>query len=252
MAANNGIFSGLPGVPLTSAQLARDKRLAFSLLLVTAVFGLAAAFIFVRQPGLDFTLTDMLRANDRFVLQGDDKWSLIRRFTMWGYGLVYGVMVIGLVYSTIRKAPVWSFYPAQWLYLVACSLAGPLLVTNLVLKTYIGRPRPRSVTEYGGRYEFKELFEAGGKCVDNCSFVSGEVSSMVMIFAGMMFVTGKWRWLFALLLLPAWAFSAYLRVGAGAHFPSDTLFAGVFMIIIAAILYRLIVLAPGNVTVRDQ
>jgi len=237
---------------LTPDALEREKRFAFALLAVTAGFGIVAALVFVRWPDLDFALTAPLREDGRFSLQGSETWSIIRRATMWGYGLAYVLMVIGLVRSTTQKTTVWSLYPAQWLYLVACSLAGPLLVTNLILKTYIGRPRPRSVIEYGGELEFKQVFEAGGKCVDNCSFVSGEVSSMVMIFAGLMFVSAKWRWLLGLLLLPAWVFSAYLRVGVGAHFPSDTLFAGILMIIIAAMLYRLIVLAPANVTLRDQ
>jgi len=249
---NTGFLKDLPTTPFTSDQFEREKQLAIAVLSVTVGFGLLAAFVFVIWPELDFTITAIFREDGRFVLQDNDVWSFIRRSTMWAYGLVYILMVVSLVKSTFQKAPVLSLYPAQWFYLVACSLAGPLLVTNLVLKTYIGRPRPRSVTEYGGELDFKQVFEAGGKCVDNCSFVSGEVSSMVMIFASMLFVSSKWRWLFALLLLPAWVFSAYLRVGIGAHFPSDTLFAGVLMIIIAAGLYRLIVLAPANVTVSGQ
>ena len=150
------------------------------------------------------------------------------------------------------KDPVWSLYAPQWFYLVACSLAGPLFVTNMILKTYVGRPRPRSVFEYGGSMDFIPVFQAGGKCVENCSFVSGEVSSMVMIFAALMLASLKRRWLFAILLFPAWVFSAFLRVGQGAHFPSDTYFAGIFMILIAAGLYRLIVLSPRNILLSDQ
>ncbi len=222
------------------------------MLVAGALLGVLAGLVFIIWPALDFYLTDQLRADGKFILRGEEFWSFTRRFTMWAYGIVYVMMVFGLVHSLRVRKPVWTLYPTQWFYLVACSLVGPLLVTNLILKTYIGRPRPRSVTEYGGSLDFVPVLEAGGKCVENCSFVSGEVSSMVMIFAALMFASLKWRKVFALLLFPAWAFSAFLRVGQGAHFPSDTFFAGIFMIVIAAGLYRLIVLSPRNITLSDQ
>lgn len=252
MAESSGHFNGPPKTPFTVVELERENTFALFVLWVSLIFGGIAAIVFLIHPGLDFTLTNQLREGSRFVLRGDDFWSLVRRAIMWGYGIAYVVMIAGLVRSLAERQPVWNIYPAQWFYMVACSLAGPLLVTNLILKTYIGRPRPRSVIEYGGDLDFTPVFHVGGKCMENCSFVSGEVSSMVMLFACAMFASRQWRTLFALLLLPAWAFSAFLRVGAGAHFPSDTFFAGVFMLVLAALLYKLIVLAPGNVMLKRR
>ena len=123
------------------------------------------------------------------------------------------------------------------------SLAGPLLVTNIILKDHVGRPRPRDVTEFGGTLDFHQWFEWGGKCSDNCSFVSGEVSSMVMMVTSLAFAAPRWRRPLALALPPAWFYAAYMRAGQGAHFPSDTFLAGIFMILIAALCYRWTVLA---------
>ncbi len=236
-----------PKTPFTAAELEAESNFAFAVLVLTVVTGLAATIIFVVNPALDFRITDKFVEDGQFIFRHGDFWPFVRRLVMWGYGIVYVILVIGLFRSIFGRQQVWNLYPAQWLYMVVCSLVGPLLVTNLVLKTYIGRPRPRSIIEYGGDLDFVQVFAAGSKCVDNCSFVSGEVSSMVMIFAAAMFASRQWRILFALLLVPAWAFSASLRIGAGAHFPSDALFAGIFMLIIAAALYKIIVLAPQNI-----
>lgn len=247
MAESSPRFSAPPKTPFTADELERENTFALVVLWGSVLTGLLGMVVFVIHPALDFTLTNHLRDDGGFILRESDFWSFIRRAVMWGYGLAYVLMIIGLIRTLAERQPVWNMYPAQWLYMIICSLIGPLLVTNLILKTYIGRPRPRSVTEYGGDLDFTPVFHLGGKCADNCSFVSGEVSSMVMLFACAMFASRQWRTLFAILLVPAWAFSSWLRVGAGGHFPSDAFFAGIFMLIIAAVLYKLIILAPGNI-----
>ena len=237
---------------LTLDELAHEKRFSTWVLIVSILTGLLGAYAFVENRQLDFILTDWINQHSVFALSGSTFWAFVRRAMMIGFGIAYVLFILGLIRSITEKRPIWKMPSIAWLYLVVCSLVGPLLVANLILKTYVGRPRPRSVTEYGGQLDFLSVFEAGGKCVDNCSFVSGEVSSMVMIFAALMFACKPLRLLFASLLVPAWALSGYIRIGMGAHFPSDTFFAGIFMIAIAAGLYRLMVLSPRNVSIRDQ
>lgn len=229
-----------------AGRLAAERRFAWFVLLAVSVAGLLAALAFLGRPQLDIVLTQALYNDGRFDLRGSDLWSTLRRITMTGYGLFYALVTAGIIGALYHRARFWRLLPVQWLYLLLTSLIGPLLVTNIILKDHVGRPRPRTVSEFGGEFDFKRLFESGGECVDNCSFVSGEVSSMVMVVASLMFILPKWRKLFAALLLPAWFFASYMRVGQGGHFPSDTVFAGIFMIAIAAILYRYIVLADGG------
>ena len=60
---------------------------------------------------------------------------------------------------------------------------------------------------------------------------------MVMIFAALAFVSVRWRPTLWVLAVAMGLLSALLRVGQGGHFFSDTIFAGVFMVLIAAGLY---------------
>jgi len=218
------------------------SRRVFWTTLLAAMAGLLAFYMF---PNLDMYLAGQFFSDGDFILRKNDTWALIRSGLMFAFTLYYIWVVVGLIASLVRKTDIGGFSSSKWLYLVACSLTGPLLLTNILLKSHITRDRPRSILEFGGSESFKPVYELTGSCADNCSFVSGEVSSMVMIFAAMMFVTsGRLRALFALLLLPAWALSGVVRSGMGAHFPSDIFFAGIFMILIAAVLYRLLVLNP--------
>lgn len=228
------------------AELAAERRFTRWVLLATAAAGLLAALTFLVWPQLDIKLAGILFADGDFALRGSETWSALRRFNMIGYSLFYGIVVLGLAGAIYHRGLFWRLAPVKWLYLLLTSLIGPLLVTNMILKDNVGRPRPRTVSEFGGDFSFKRLFESGGQCTDNCSFVSGEVSSMVMLVASLMFVLPKWRKPLMAMLLPLWFYAAYMRVGQGGHFPSDTFFAGIFMIAIAAILYRYIVLADDG------
>ena len=233
------------------AELAAERKLSRRVLLVTAAAGLLFGLLFLAWPELDIALARRLFADGDFALRGSDTWSALRRFNMIGYGVFYGIVVLGLAGAIYHRGRFWRLAPVKWLYLLATSLIGPLLVTNMILKDNVGRPRPRTISEFGGEFDFKRLFESGGQCADNCSFVSGEVSSMVMLVVSLFFVLPKWRKPLAIALLPAWFYAAYMRVGQGGHFPSDTFFVGIFMIAIAAILYRYIVLAnEGSVDAR--
>ena len=236
---------------LEPAELAAERRFARRVLFATAAAGLLASLLFLAWPQLDISLTRMLFADGDFTLRGSDIWSALRRFNMIGYGVFYGIVVLGLAGAIYHRGRFRRLAPVKWLFLLLTSLIGPLLVTNMILKDNVGRPRPRTVSEFGGNLDFKRLFESGGQCTDNCSFVSGEVSSMVMLVISLIFVLPKWRKPLMTLLMPLWFYAAYMRVGQGGHFPSDTFLAGIFMIAIAAILYRYIVLADdGRVDAR--
>ncbi len=56
-------------------------------------------------------------------------------------------------------------------------LIGPVLLVNVILKEHWGRPRPVQTDIFGGALHFVEAGSLAGKCVSNCSFVSGEAAS---------------------------------------------------------------------------
>jgi hypothetical protein len=84
-------------------------------------------------------------------------------------------------------------------------IAGPIVLVNFILKDHWGRPRPFSTTDFGGALDFVPAGSTAGKCLSNCSFVSGEsagagwllclhhaagVATRAIFAAGHDFVTG--------------------------------------------------------------
>ena len=67
--------------------------------------------------------------------------------------------------------------PGRAAVLMVATLAlAPGLLTNVLLKSHWGRPRPIDVTEFGGDQHFVPWWDPRGDCPNNCSFVAGEPS----------------------------------------------------------------------------
>ncbi len=79
-----------------------------------------------------------------------------------------------------------------------------------------------------------------GDCTSNCSFVSGDVTGAFWTVAPAALAPPHWRALAYGAALALGTAMAALRVMAGAHFPSDVIFAGVFTFLIVWIVYALI------------
>ena len=123
---------------------------------------------------------------------------------------------------------------------LAALLIGPGLIVNVFLKDYWGRPRPASTDLFGGTLPFVPAGQWSNACPDNCSFVSGEASSIF--------------WLVC--LIPLWprqlarqggaghlrdrVFTAGLRVAFGGHYLSDVVLGGLSTLIVFATLAVLV------------
>ena len=125
-------------------------------------------------------------------------------------------------------------------FLIATMLLAPGLLVNVVLKDHWGRPRPIDVKQFGGQYQYMRWWDPRGGCPSNCSFVSGDVAGAAWTFAPAALAPPQWR---ALAYGAAFVFTAgmaTLRVMAGGHFPSDTIFAGLFTFLTVWLTYALI------------
>ncbi|HML08212.1 MAG TPA: phosphatase PAP2 family protein [Xanthobacteraceae bacterium] len=128
---------------------------------------------------------------------------------------------------------------AAVLLTVALAL-GPGILANTLLKDHWGRARPIDVTEFGGTDRFTPWWDPRGPCPNNCSFIAGEPSGAFWTLAPAALAPPQWR---ALAYAGALAFGAaisVLRLAAGAHFFTDTVFAGVFMFLLVWTLHGLI------------
>lgn len=210
------------------------RRETIIVALVAFGIGVVAGLIFMLHPGLDIAISrSFLNANGKFWMARSDFWQGLRELFMRGFTIWYIVIVLSGVLALRVRKPVLSLDWQRWLYLGVCSLIGPLLLVNIILKEMWGRWRPREIVELGGQESFTSVLNAGGSCFDNCSFVSGEVASMVMIFMALALATRHWRPIHYALAVLLGALEAFIRVGQGGHFTSDAIFAGVLMALVA-------------------
>jgi len=206
--------------------------------LVAMALGAVTAFVFTVWPELDIAVSHAFQAGrDVFPMTQAWFWRFLRDVFLKGFTAWYVLVTIACLVTFSQRPRLLNLDFRRWLYLMACSLTGPLLLVNVILKEHWGRWRPREVIQLGGGELHTTPLDWSGTCADNCSFVSGEVASMVMAFMALAFVTTAWRPIFYALAIVMGLVSALIRVGQGGHFISDALFAGVFMTLVAAGIY---------------
>lgn len=125
-------------------------------------------------------------------------------------------------------------------------IIGPGFFVNTVFKDHWGRPRPKMVTEFGGRMEYQCFHEKGlggrGK-----SFPCGH-SSMGYYFVVLYFLARRRKKFIRFSLLAGAMIYGTLigiaRMAAGAHFASDVAWSAVFPCFAAWALYYFVLKIP--------
>ena len=100
-------------------------------------------------------------------------------------------------------------------------IIGPVILTNLILKTYWGRPRPSQTLDFGGYLDFVQAGSMAGRCVSNCSFISGEAAGAGWVFCLIFLIPQPARSALALPLAAISFLAPAMRVAFGAHYLSD-------------------------------
>jgi lipid A 4'-phosphatase len=125
---------------------------------------------------------------------------------------------------------------------------GPALSINVILKSYAGRPRPREVKEFGGKMDYRNALELGlpGR---GFSFPCGH-ASMGFLFCALYYAYRRKNAALANTALYGGivygTMMGVARMCQGAHFLSDTLWAGGITIISAEIVYYKILGGDGT------
>ncbi len=129
----------------------------------------------------------------------------------------------------------------RWMgiFLISSVLLGPGIIVNAIFKEHWERPRPRQTVEFGGDFQYHPLWEKGSN-THGKSFPCGHCSVGFILIA-------LWYWwrrrrpklgLFCLLFtLVIGGLLGIARVSAGAHYPSDVLWAFLFCWLTCWILY---------------
>jgi lipid A 4'-phosphatase len=123
---------------------------------------------------------------------------------------------------------------------LAAFLVGPGLIVNVFLKEYWGRPRPASTDLFGGLLPFVPAGQWSNACADNCSFVSGEASSIFWLICLIPLWPQRLRGRAALAISAIAVLAAGLRVAFGGHYLSDVVLGGLSTLIVFSTLAVLV------------
>ncbi|MDL2400376.1 phosphatase PAP2 family protein [Rhizobium mayense] len=108
------------------------------------------------------------------------------------------------------------------------------LIVNLMLKEYSGRPRPRDTNLFGGALDFAQAGSFAGKCLRNCSFISGEASSAGWLLCLILLLPPRWRLPLGVPLAVVSIMMPTMRVLTGAHYLSDAVLGWLSSLVIFA------------------
>jgi len=224
-------------------MLARS-RIGNLMLLWVVIFVLAAG-VFLIWPGIDLAVTRLFYADGQFPAAGNPALQLLRSAF---FAMTWAVFLAGLAVAVLGVLKQKSSWLRGGAFVALGMLLGPAVLANGIFKAHWGRARPEAVTEFGGNAQFTPPLLLSDQCPANCSFISGEGSGVFAVFFLLTALVwtrtgplGRSLWL--VFAGGAALFGAGMRVAFGGHFLSDTIFAALFMALIALVLYRL--LRPG-------
>ena len=220
-----------------SPRTGRRSLLAFCA--VAAIGGVAL----YRYPGIDLFFAGLFHEPGAgFPAARDPDLQTVRRGFIWVGYAVFAALLLALAARHLWGRYLFGLTRRSICFIVLFSALGPGVMVNEVFKNHWDRARPRAIVEFGGEKTFTPPLVIADQCERNCSFVSGE-AGYGFAYAG-----------FAFLVAPRfrrrvfWAgigFGSVVGAGRmmmGAHFLSDVFFAGVFVVALAWVLHREIVL----------
>jgi len=214
--------------------------------LIVALFVAAGAGLVLGLfPEIDLWIAqafyDAIDANDNlFTLSSSPTISALRKFGTWLEILLIASPVIAVIAKLFLPQTKMFISGRAAVFLILSYALGPGLLVNVALKDNWGRPRPGHITQFGGDQHFNAFWDFRGECQRNCSFVSGEAASAAWTMAPAALAPSSWRPLAYGAALTFYIVIALLRVTVGAHFLSDTIFAGVITFLIVWLMYALI------------
>lgn len=219
----------------------RPDVTAIAMLRGALTVGAVALIIFLLLPGLDLTIARLFYIGDRQFLGSELLIVPAMRlaFNIFFY-LTCALTLLGLVMAARSASPWLGLAFSRWLFVALCLITGPLVVANIGFKDHWGRARPRDIVEFSGTKAFTAPFPPSGQCDYNCSFVSGEASSIfIVLFAAALLFKSRSRNFVALGVVFG-GLAGLMRMAQGGHFLSDVVFAGVLMAITAASIQLLV------------
>ncbi|HEY2757544.1 MAG TPA: phosphatase PAP2 family protein [Pseudolabrys sp.] len=214
-------------------------------LIIALAIGIVAGLLFGIVPALDLRIAGYFyaisdSAHNMFALRLSPVLMTARNIGLWVGTVLIAPAVGALIIKLLLPRRKLLISGRAILFLMATMALGPGLLVNVLLKDHWGRPRPIDVTQFGGDQHFVAWWDPRGDCPGNCSFVSGDVAGAFWTVAPAALTPLPWRAAAYAGALALGTVMAVFRMMAGGHFPSDTIFAGVFTFLIIWLCYALI------------
>jgi lipid A 4'-phosphatase len=201
--------------------------------------------ILIVVPGIDLGVSRLFFLPDANNGAGGFAWSgapaaELGHWLVQRGSLVLGAgLVLAFLYCAIRLRRLGGLGSVQWLFLVLALVVGPGLVVNMLFKDEWGRARPSQIQEFGGTRQFTPPLVLSNQCDHNCSFVSGD-PSVGFVFHAFAYVARRRQRAIVGASVAAGLVIGLMRIGQGAHFFSDVLFAGVAVFAATAAVHALL------------
>jgi len=122
---------------------------------------------------------------------------------------------------------------------VAAMFISPLLIVNVFLKEFAGRPRPVNTDLFGGDLPFVEAGRFTDYCASNCSFVSGEASTGFWLLCLVPLFPARYRPLAWVITLSLAVTTSGLRIAFGGHYLSDVVLGAAITLTVFSVLAAL-------------
>lgn len=203
-----------------------------------ALFPLTDLFYFC--PGIDRAVARFFAEGGRFVLADFDPLVRLRAFGFYLTKLSYAFAALGLVVPFLFGGRRFAIGPRWSLFYLCSAILGSGLLVNYVLKDHWGRARPYQLAEFGGHAAYTKVWEFSDACATNCSFVSGEASSSILLLGFVLLATPRLR-------LPTLVASGTLalafsvnRLAFGGHFLSDVMLSWCLTVMVMALCHALV------------
>ena len=211
--------------------------------------GWGVAFALFRGwPGIDLAVSGLFWSPEAgFGVLQNPLWEALRN-GLWDLEIALAVAAFALMVATWMRGRAVAGLPVRATgFIVALFALGPGVLVNGLFKSFAGRARPATVTEFGGDRLFTPAGTFADQCSRNCSFPSGEVSSVVAMAVALWLVAAlpgampvRGRRALRIFAVVAALFVIAQRIVAGRHFLSDTVFAALMVLTLAWGLYALV------------
>ncbi|PKL91771.1 MAG: hypothetical protein CVV21_07020 [Candidatus Goldiibacteriota bacterium HGW-Goldbacteria-1] len=209
-------------------KIRRNLLMLLSLLAVTVPFWMSDIDIRVQSFLYDSSSGVWKFGGNFFVL------LLYKYGTLIPLGL--GVIAAGAVAASFFSEQFRKNRKPALLFLFVF-LVGPGLIVNVILKGYMGNPRPREVVEFGGKWQYSKPLVPGtpGK---GHSFPCGHASAGFMVAVMYFYLRHRDKNTANKVLIAGVSYGALMgfgRMAQGAHFLSDVIWAGGIVILTASL-----------------